>query len=179
MTKDEKIDFLGLISKPLKANVILYGNRNSGKTQTLRILYLMLGGKNPKFLNKGNTWKRETLTYNHQIIGICLDGDTLEIVEGNVAFFANNNCDVAFSPTHIGGPTVMPMQYFIEKNTESAKNCNIECTVWKKQPELRNHYKVSIEKDKLLNLSVWKKAYPQSYAMAEKLKKLLDDGFFF
>ena len=178
MTLSEKIDFLGFLSKPLKANVVLYGKQNTGKTQTLRILYLMLGGKNTKFLSKHSTCKREILIYKNQKIGICLDGDSLEVVEWNVAFFANNNCDIAFSPTRIGTPTVIPMRYFIEKNTESSKNCKIECTVWKKQLELKNCNDYSIEASRLLVLSEWKKAYPQSYDMAEKLKQLVDSDFF-
>lgn len=73
----------------MTANVILFGNSNSGKTTALKILYLMLGGSNPTDLKKSPNINRCKLIYKGLIIGFAWGGDTLPIVEENVEFFTN------------------------------------------------------------------------------------------
>jgi hypothetical protein len=169
---------------PMKANVVLFGESNLGKTTALKILYLLLGGKKPGYLKKPTTYqyKRVVLKYNDLSIGFGFDGDTLEIVEENVEYFTNHYCDIAFSPTRIGGLTSMAMKYFIDKNITMASNCYINHVFWKKVSEIEeNDRKLDLEPENLedlLNVSLWEKQFPKSYALAEQFKKMLDDGCF-
>lgn len=163
------------LKSKMTANIILFGGKNSGKTTVLKILYLLLGGKNPKDLTKAPNINRCAITTKGgYTIGFAWGGDSLEIVEDNVEFFTLHSCDIAFSPTHVGGVTVLPMDYFIDKNISSVENI-----IWKRIHNFGflNKYEFKND-DELLNVAIWEREFPESYAMAQKLKGLLDSGFF-
>lgn len=92
-----------------RINIILYGNKNQGKTTTLVRLAIMLasgGGINPliesqvnrKFKKrKGYKDARFVIEYKEKLIFLCTGGDSWMVSRGNCGFFTgryNNLIDV-------------------------------------------------------------------------------------
>lgn len=146
-----------------KANIILFGTSNSGKTTALKILYFLLTGKTVKA-----RMTRVAITYKGLAIDIAFNGDTLGTVEQNVAFFEANPCDIAVSPTRTKGGPVKVMNDFVNKNFPLT-----EIVLWKRLeaiPEGQRAANVMVHDPK-----DYAKNYPQSYEMAMKLKEIIDD----
>lgn len=145
-----------------KANIILFGTSNSGKTTTLRILYYLLTGKTaPKSTHRIQD------RYKGMTIDFAFDGDNLEVVESNVAFFENNPCDIAVSPTRTDGGPVLAMNYFIDKTLTTTEN-----VIWKRIPEIsKSNRTVKMLDADSVNLA---EEYPQSYSNAVILKEIID-----
>lgn len=146
-----------------KANIILFGTSNSGKTTALKILYFLLTGKTVKA-----RMTRVAITYKGLAIDIAFNGDDLETVERNVAFFKANPCDIALSPTRTDGGPVLAMNYFFDKTFPST-----EIVLWKRLeaiPEGQRAANVMVHDPK-----DYAKNYPQSYEVAMKLKEIIDD----
>jgi len=146
-----------------KANIILFGTSNSGKTTALKILYFLLTGKTVQA-----RMTRVAITYKGLAIDIAFNGDDLETVEQNVAFFKANPCDIALSPTRTDGGPVLAMNYFIDKTFPST-----EIVLWKRLeaiPVGQQAANVMVHDPK-----DYAKNYPQSYEVAMKLKEIIDD----
>ena len=105
------------IIKIAKANIILFGTSNSGKTTTLKILHYLLVGSMPPAKTP-----RVQITYKGLTIDIAFNGDDLKTVEQNVAFFKANPCDIAVSPTRTKGGPVKVMNDFVNKNFQPDKD---------------------------------------------------------
>ena len=146
-----------------KANIILFGTSNSGKTTTLKILHYLLVGSMPPAKTP-----RVQITYKGLAIDIAFNGDDLETVEQNVAFFKANPYDIALSPTRTDGGPVLAMNYFVNKTFPST-----EIVLWKRLeaiPEGQQAANVMVHDPK-----DYAKNYPQSYEVAMKLKEIIDD----
>lgn len=146
-----------------KANIILFGTSNSGKTTTLKILHYLLVGSMPPAKTP-----RVQITYKGLAIDIAFNGDDLKTVEQNVAFFKANPCDIALSPTRTKGGPVKVMNDFVNKNFPST-----EIVLWKRLeaiPEDQQAANVMVHDPK-----DYAKNYPQSYEVAMKLKEIIDD----
>lgn len=146
-----------------KANIILFGTSNSGKTTTLKMLHYLLVGSMPPAKTP-----RVQITYKGLAIDIAFNGDNLKTVEQNVAFFEANPCAIALSPTRTDGGPVLAMNYFIDKNFPST-----EIVLWKRLeaiPEGQQAANVMVHDPK-----DYAKNYPQSYEVAMKLKEIIDD----
>lgn len=149
--------------KITKANIILFGTSNSGKTTALKILYFLLTGKTVQA-----RMTRVAITYKGLAIDIAFNGDDLKTVEQNVAFFEANPCDIAVSPARTKGGPVKVMNDFVNKNFPST-----EIVLWKKLeaiPEGQQAANVMVHDPK-----DYAKNYPQSYEEAMKLKEIIDD----
>lgn len=146
-----------------KANIILFGTGNSGKTTTLKILYYLLVGSMPP----ANT-PRVQITYRGMKIDFAFNGDHIDVVEDNVAFFANNPCDIAVSPTRTEGGPVMAMKYFIEKTFPITENI-----IWKRTSDIPQSERTV--KTCASDPKNYAKNYPQSFSLASKLKDIIDD----
>lgn len=147
----------------MKANIILFGTGNSGKTTTLKILYYLLTGTIPPV----NT-PRIQITYKGLKINFAFNGDHIDVVEENVAFFKNNPCDIAVSPTRTEGGPVMAMNYFIDKTLPITENI-----LWKRTTDIPSSKRAA--KNCASEPSNFAKNLPQSYQMANKLKKIIDE----
>lgn len=145
-----------------KANIILFGTGNSGKTTTLRILYYLLTGTTAP-ANK----TRVQITYKGSKIDFAFNGYTLDVVEGNVAFFEDNPCDIAVSPTRTDGGPVIAMNYFIDKTFPMTENI-----IWKKVADIPVAKRAS--KGHLVAPKNYAKNYPQSSFLASKLKDIIE-----
>jgi hypothetical protein len=146
-----------------KANIILFGTSNSGKTTTLKILHYLLVGSMPPAKTP-----RVQITYKGLAIDIAFNGDDLETVEQNVAFFKANPYDIALSPTRTDGGPVLAMNYFVNKTFPST-----EIVLWKRLeaiPEGQQAANVMVHDPK-----DYAKNYPKSYEVAMKLKEIIDD----
>lgn len=146
-----------------KANIILFGTSNSGKTTTLKMLHYLLVGSMPPAKTP-----RVQITYKGLAIDIAFNGDDLKTVEQNVAFFEANPCAIALSPTRTDGGSVLAMNYFIDKTFPST-----EIVLWKRLeaiPEGQQAANVMVHDPK-----DYAKNYPQSYEVAMKLKEIIDD----
>ena len=146
-----------------KANIILFGTSNSGKTTALKILYFLLTGKTVQA-----RMTRVAITYKGLAIDIAFNGDDLKTVEQNEAFFEANPCAIALSPTRTDGGPVLAMNYFIDKTFPST-----EIVLWKRLeaiPEGQRAANVMVHDPK-----DYAKNYPQSYEVAMKLKEIIDD----
>ena len=146
-----------------KANIIVFGTSNSGKTTTLKILHYLLVGSMPPAKTP-----RVQITYKGLAIDIAFNGDDLETVEQNVAFFKANPYDIALSPTRTDGGPVLAMNYFVNKTFPST-----EIVLWKRLeaiPEGQQAANVMVHDPK-----DYAKNYPQSYEVAMKLKEIIDD----
>lgn len=146
-----------------KANIILFGTGNSGKTTTLKILYYLLVGSMPPI----NT-PRVQITYRGKKIDFAFNGDHIDVVEDNLAFFADNPCDIAVSPTRTEGGPVMAMNYFIDKSFPITENI-----LWKRTTDIPSSKRAA--KKYASEPSSFAKNLPQSYQMANKLKEIIDE----
>lgn len=146
-----------------KANIILFGTGNSGKTTTLKILYYLLVGSMPP----ANT-PRVQITYRGKKIDFAFNGDHIDVVEDNLAFFADNPCDIAVSPTRTEGGPVMAMNYFIDKTFPITENI-----LWKRTTDIPSSKRAA--KKYASEPSSFAKNLPQSYQMANKLKEIIDE----
>ncbi len=146
-----------------KANIILFGTSNSGKTTALKILYYLL----VKAVPPAKT-PRVQIIYKGLAIDIAFNGDDLKTVEQNVAFFEANPCAIALSPTRTKGGPVKVMNDFVNKNFPLT-----EIVLWKRLeaiPEGQQAANVMVHDPK-----DYAKNYPQSYEVAMKLKEIIDD----
>lgn len=146
-----------------KANIILFGTSNSGKTTTLKILYYLLTGAMPP-----NNTPRIQISYNGLKIDFGFNGDHIDMVEDNVTFFKNNPCDIAVSPTRTEGGPVMAMNYFIDKTFPITENI-----FWKRTMDIPRSKRAA--KKCASEPSNFAKNLPQSYQMANKLKEIIDE----
>lgn len=152
-------------NKKVISNIVLYGISNTGKSTTLRILYYLLSGK--MACAKDSMCSTVYKGYN---IGVAFNGDTLKIVEENVAFFEANDFDITVSSTRTEGGPVLAMNYFNEKIFQDAENI-----IWK--------HILGFQGDKSAkNLADvkpvdFKSVFPQSYGLAVKIKEELIDKY--
>lgn len=101
----------------MKKIIAISGKSNVGKTQTLKLLIDKLdkvGVCKHKEVKEFNDIKR-TYKYKETIISICTAGDAAYIIESNIEYFKNHNCDIAITAVRTKGKTQLVLNSFAKE----------------------------------------------------------------
>lgn len=110
----------------MKKIIALSGRSNTGKTQTLKLLIDKLdkvGVCKHKEVKEFNDIKR-TYKYKETIISICTAGDAAYIIESNIKYFEQFNCDIAITAVRTKGRTRTVLNKFADKNNLKVQYIN-------------------------------------------------------
>lgn len=96
----------------------LYGHANCGKSATLNMLKELLRAEGKSISSEPHPESDtpETFEYNGMVVCVAPGGDTKEIVESNVRYFKDKNCDVAITATRCRGGSVEALRRFEKEN---------------------------------------------------------------
>ncbi len=110
----------------MKKIIALSGRSNTGKTQTLKLLMHKLDefGECIERNENENTDRNRTYLYRGIKISICTGGDTDFIIESNIKYFEQTNCDIAITAVRTKGRTRTFLNKFADKNNLKVKYIN-------------------------------------------------------
>lgn len=98
--------------------ISLNGRSSCGKTHTLLMVCEMLS-KYGRVIDEvlcGGDDKRVTYEVNDKVISVCTGGDNVEIIQENIEYFLNQNCDIAISACRSKSGPKWALESFADDN---------------------------------------------------------------
>lgn len=98
--------------------ISLNGRPSCGKTHTLLMLCDMLS-KSYKVIDEtlqGGEDKRVTCEVGDMVVSVCTGGDSVEIIQENIDYFQNQNCDIAISACRSKAGPKWALESFADDN---------------------------------------------------------------
>lgn len=110
----------------MKKIIALSGRSKTGKTHTLKLLINKLDevGKCIERREKEKTDVNRTYLYRDIKISICTGGDADFIIESNIKYFEQFNCDIAITAVRTKGRTRTVLNKFADKNNLKVQYIN-------------------------------------------------------
>lgn len=96
----------------------LNGRPNCGKTHTLIMVCDMLANE-CKVIDEtlcGGDDKRVTYEVDDIVVSVCTGGDSVEIIQENIEYFLNQNCDIAISACRSKAGPKWALESFADDN---------------------------------------------------------------
>ncbi len=91
--------------RDLKIAFCLYGDEDTGKSETLTALSRALLGSSRYYYEQkgqgGSRDRRVSLKYRGMIVGICTEGDTSAAIDVNFDFLRQQHCEIGFMAARV------------------------------------------------------------------------------